>query len=606
MWNTSEEADVFRFDSVYHEVIVKFEANEGIFTLRSAVDEINCSDLHTVVLFEIEDPAPYEIVLQDSLATLNAWRGATLNALKTQQAFLTRESITANAEVTVDGSAFVDRALFHLANTQKDGWVNLANMTIRNTVVPVRLTGNGNKLDSLQIIDELNVAKDTAIVVAGSVGNSISNSRINGYELGVFIADKATSNGVYSTTFEAVDTAISITGSANQSRISSNQFNYNAIGISIDGPKKSNIISENTFGSAENPVSSTAIALKHTDFQFIANNHFPRGQANLTDTTIAFISIGDSSNNNQLSANRFGILTSGLVEQESNMIGVYIGTGLQEYLLNNVIVKNDFAGLTVPAVVVHHAEGGSISGNFFGIDSAAIKRGQDRDDFALVTGIAASAIVIDTSLRMDISSNKIINYKDYGIAVKNSDFMTISRNQILSEKSINKGIQLYLDTNDESNQGIKAPSIDTNDVVSKTRIKLEGSAIYPNCTVHLYEGYQVGLDTTEQSLRFIKDITADSEGNWTTELPSSNFGFSVRNKYIAQVTNEGRSSEFSKLYTVQSLLCKLKTNKISLLEDFYDPCPGSNFAIDAQLDGLTYVWDIQYANSDTIIDTRIA
>lgn len=97
---------------------------------------------------------------------------------------------------------------------------------------------------------------------------------------------------------------------------------------------------------------------------------------------------------------------------------------------------------------------------------------------------------------------------------------------------------------------------------------------------------------------------SDNDGKWVAELPSNDFGFNKYNKYIAQVNKGLNSSEFSNIYTVKSLLCMLMDVGVDLIGDLYEPCPQSQFKLDAQLEGLQYSWSAP--EFDSTLTTRIA
>lgn len=603
-WNTSEEAGPLRFDSVFNPVVIKYLADTGVATLRDAVNKINCSDIHSIVYFEIEDPSPFEIVLKDSLPMLTPWRGFTMYARATQEAFHRRLELTGvEPTIIVNAEDFIDRPLFHLNSDEDDGWGDITGLEIKNTAKAFKLSGNNNSLDSISIY-QIGLVGDTAIDVDSSSGNVIAHTVITDYETGIYLSSLASSSTVKENTIDQVNVAVSLQGETSQNTIQDNQIDFDSIGVHIVGAEQANFTLGNTFGSLLNPIPHSAIVLEDAEFQFVGRNHIPAAMS-LSSSAEAVISVKDSSHDNQIFNNRIGINSDGLVDQPSNMIGIYIGADSGMMVRGNVLTANETAGLTNPGIVLYRAEGGSISGNFVGVDSAFIQRGMDQETFSQVVGIDTTGIVVDTSSGVSITGNRIINYASYGIDVRNSERIDISKNQILSDHTLNKGIQLNLDTDLEANDGIRAPSIDTNSIISINRISLEGTTLYPNSTIQIFSGYTVGTDTANQSLRFIQNVIADSAGKWRVELPSANFGFDKFNKYIAQVNYQGNSSEFSDLYTVQSLLCLLKDKKISLLEDFYDPCPLSQFTIDAQLDGLTYNWTSLNGEFDTI-KTRIA
>lgn len=604
--NASQESIVYRFDSVSNPVVIKTVADTGVGTLRAAVDLINCSDIHSFVYFEIDDPAPYEIVLTDSLPAIEPWAGFTMDASGTQGAYLREEGQTAfDSTIVVEASDFEEHTLFTLKGTNDISWAEIFNIEFKNTSKVLQLESSMNQIYNVKINNnEIIEFADTAIHITGSSSAELHDLEISGYSKAILLDEEASGNTISENVFRNVNVAVALDGASGMNTISNNAFTYDSLAITIQKVSSANTITNNVFGGQESPISTTGIYLRAASNQVIAGNHMPSGTGSTTDSLIAFIYISDSSDNNQLLSNRIGIDSSGLVGIASNMVGIWMEASDKDGgLLNNVITANEIAGTSAPAVYMKRVEGGAVTGNYLGVDTAFIQRGTDQESFNSVSGIDTTAIVGDSISFVEISGNTIINFGEfgYGIDLRYSEGVGINKNQILSEFSKLKGIQLNLGTAEESNDGIVAPIIDSNTVISSTRIMLIGSTLYPDAEIQIFEGYTTVDDENDHSLRYITSVYANDTGGFEVELPSDNFGFSKYNRYIAQVNEGGNSSEFSSLYTLESLLCLLTDNGLDLLSDTgYAPCPLSNFEVDAQLAGLTYKWYPEALQFDTI------
>lgn len=604
IWNTSEESVPFRFDSISNDLIVDNTANDGPNTLRDVVNKSNCSDIHSMIYFNIENEVgPFTIVLQDSLPVINAYLGITMDAQGTQAIFQEENEITGDYTVNIDASSFADTTSLFVLDQASD-WVEFSNFNVINTLQPILIYNGGNKFNSVNLtFDNSIVYGDTAIIDSGSGGNVIDQGTISGYYEGVNLPANSSENTLSNVNFESNRLAIHVDGDATGHIIKGNTFFSDSISVLVDSSRSPNYIIENQFGEVGSPSVNTEIVVKSSVSQFISGNYFPEANTSISDSLIALIYLTDSSSNNQIQLNRFGIDLDGYSMSESNMVPVILRMGQDSArLLNNVISENDMAGLTVPGIVLDGVEGGSISANMIGVDTGYVQR-EEREDYSTISGIDTTALIINNSAYVLVTGNHIINFTKHGIEAFSSTELNLSKNRIFSEKSGLKAINLYQDTEDSlSNIDVFAPTVDTNDVLSVNRIVIRGSSNHPLSELHLYEGFSFGNEEPAHSSRYIKTVITDATGNWEVELPTANFGFSKYNKYVAQINDGESSSEYSDLYIVKSLLCKLTDNGLELLEDFYDPCPGSQFKIDAQLAGLDYQWVASNGEFETMTD----
>lgn len=578
--NTSQESKTFTFGNVVNKVVVKNTADRGAGSLRSAIEEINCSDLYSIVYFNIDGTAPYNIVLKDTLPEILAKLGFKMRG-GTQEEYHKLKGIKGDSAIYIDATALPDSLpLFVLA--EKCDSSSMSKLTMLNSAKSLVVNNAHNKLDSLIIRSSLQ-RRDKGIHLAGGA-NNLSNSVISGYERGVYITGN--SNAVNKNILKDNTISVEVYGDKSDNHVADNNIVSDSISISIRGPQSANFITRNSIGTWDHPLKYPAIKLENASYQYITGSLIPYAEVDKENyDQSAFIFISDSSNYNTLTKNRIGMDKEAKITMKGNMPGIKVSTDLPgERLLGNSLNKNEISGLTAPALIMNHVESGIIANNFFGIDSGYVQTKQ-------VSGIDTTAVVVMNAAFVSFTGNDMIHFRDYGIDVRYSESISINQNKIYSEFSKLKGIQLNLETSMKSNDGVKAPVIDTNKVISKDRIQISGSSNYPQSEIQIFSGFTPESgDTVLHALRYITSVVSGNDGKWSADLPSKDFGFNKFNKYIAQVNKGLNSSEFSNIYTIKSLLCKLKEVGVDLIGDLYEPCPQSQFELDAQLEGLHYSW----------------
>jgi hypothetical protein len=535
---------------------------------------------------------------------INAFRGFSIDG-NTQAQFNSTVGLKGiDSVIYIVGSAHpVSYPVFNV-HEQTDSSA-FANFVMEDAGTGIKLRNNSDKITGISFRISEAVKGDTAIILTGNGNHLIKNASISGYKKGVHMTAQTSGNTVQYSEFSHVDIGILIDGNSKENKADKNHINADSIGVMLNGVNQVNYIVRNTFGSLAHPVTVTSVKLHNAALQYVGFNSIPAGRSVNPDSLIAFIELADSCKDNQIMNNRIGITDSGFTRFRSEMIGVRVKpatAGLTN--TNNIISGNQIAGLKVPAIIIENSDGGSVQANFVGVDSAFVQR-EAEENYSKVSGIDSTAIILESSDYVTVNANTIVNFGVYALDVRKSEGVTITANKMFSEKSKLKGINLNLDSAAlVSNSGIKAPVIDSTEVIGSDKIVLRGNTLYPNSKVQIFEGFAHLDDTLDHSLRFIKTVDADADGNFAIELPSSNFGFNKYNKYIAQVSYADNSSEFSHLYTVKSLLCKLHERGIDLLAPSFNPCPKSDFKMDAVLDGLIYKWSSPQMK-DTI-RTRIA
>ncbi|WMJ71960.1 right-handed parallel beta-helix repeat-containing protein [Cytophagaceae bacterium ABcell3] len=602
--NTSEAGVPYFFDNVEHRVVVKSTADTGSFTLREAVHDINCSNVFTRVYFEIDDDGPHEIALADSLPKIDAFLGFSMNGSVTQGAY-NQEQEKADADSLIYITTlpeFGQKPVFVIINDTDSSEV--ANIIFKNVSTGLMVHNAANRLHNLTFTSTESFTGDTAIVVEKGSGNNIYRSTFEGFNYGVAVKE-GEGNQIRRNLFREVETGVLVTKSSRDNRVVRNNFlAYDHSGVDLKGINSMNVIKENTFGSVGEPCYAPAVKFHNASAQYVGNNYMPKGRLEEGNEEMAFIMIGDSSHHNQISNNKIGVDPDGLSPNSSDLTGILVKpqtSGLTAN--NNVISGNQIAGLSVPGIKLYMAAGGSVHGNFLGIDSAFVQR-QERQDYNTVRGMEGTAILIDSSEFVMVEGNTVVNFGEYALDIRNSDNIRMNTNRMFSQNSLLKAINLNLDNEMGSNDGIIAPVIDSSNVLDIDRIVIYGQSAYPNAQVQIYQGYSYADYDQDHTLRYIRNVTSDGDGNWRIELPSADFGFTQHNKYVAQVSVNSRSSELSSIHTIQPLLCQLTDNGINLLADRFDPCPGSEFSVDAVLDGLSYEWTS--TTLEDTIRTRIA
>src|SRR5690606_4941435 len=106
-----------------------------------------------VVYYNIDEQAPYRIVLKDTLPVINAFRGFDMNG-STQKVYNDTLKIADDPTIFIDGAALADSlALFVLGG--KCDSSSVSKLTLQNTHNALQILNSGNRFDSLNIIGNL-------------------------------------------------------------------------------------------------------------------------------------------------------------------------------------------------------------------------------------------------------------------------------------------------------------------------------------------------------------------------------------------------------------------------------------------------------------------
>ena len=610
---TSQISNKLNFGRVVNQIKVKYSNNEGALTLRDAIDKINCSDVRSRVSFEMDSLKNHVITLLDSLPKINAYMGFEMDGATQKHYADSLKLAFPNQTITVNSSLItVNEPVFNILAKSDSSIVK--SMSFQDCKSVLKLGNELNTLDSLHIsfTKTPTLMGDTAIKMNTAKDNTFKNSSIRGYKVGTYFSDSSNGNKCVNDTIEAKVAYIFNKG-AKANLVDRNIINTDSISIVYNYADVLNLVKYSTFGSVTNPLKYPAFYLLNSSNQYIINNFMPL--ANITDANAdkAFMVVQGKSTSNLFSANKMGVDREHTYTSMSNTKGIWLRPKpktLDSIPLNNTLVANEIVGLSLQGIQLDTVGVTNINNNYIGVDSIFKSKGVGSLDYTLVPGTSEAGILITNSSYVSINNNIIVNYGTYGIDARSSADLNMDKNKIFSEKTTNKAINLnnldpLLASNKNKfapNDTIAAPIFTGDDIEGVSKLTLTGTSNYPNATINIFEAFDnapiVPNDDLSQALRFVKATQTNSTGDWSVDLTTANFGFTKYNKYVAQLTYQNQSSELSQNYRLQPLLCKLvernadadPNNNIDLIAPKYEPCPKSQFKVDATLEGLNYAW----------------
>lgn len=608
--NTSQVAQGFHFANPKQRIVVKYERNEGPSTLRAAIEELNCSDLFTEVVFEMIDPAPYLIEITDELPEINSFLGFSMNG-RSQYDYMVRttpdDEITPESQhISVTGKEVPDqdKPLFNIASDCAPSSID--SLWIVNTGNGIKINNDTMRISYLSFINNDGDGK-TAIDIP-TIDNLVNECTVSGYENGVYLSGAASNNTIEASTIYDTDYGVVIQESASNNDVKENHFSTNITGVWLNGVSGSNYVQDNTFGSEEKPLKNNAVYLKNANTQFVSTNYMNHGELSGAEPS-AYIKVTDGSSGNFIIHNRIGLDENNEHTGSSDLMGIWFTSGATtDQMLNNTVNVNQIVGVTNSALVIENCASGFVSRNYFGIDSLFTLAETDEDeyDYSKVPGVGKNAVLVKNSSTMTISGNTAVNFGEYAVDVQSSDEVMIESNVMFSQNSTNKAINLNgntaLASNKLSGAPIVAPLIYEDEMNDDNEIVLSGTTVYGEAEITIYEAFVYNDLSLDHSQKFVQKVYADAQGNWTATLPGDNFSFSKSNGYVVQVNHNKRSSEFGPVYVIKSLLCKLAISEsgdknatvvkdvLELFESTYTPCPYSDFKLDATIEDMEYEW----------------
>lgn len=613
--NTSQISNKLNFGKVVNKVVVKYSNNAGSFTLRDAIEKINCSDVRSKIVFEMDSLKSHVITLTDSLPKVNAFMGFEMDG-STQKHYADSLKLDFAVQKIVITTAkdISNRPVFTILSKTDSSIVK--SLWFENCKKGIRVENKMNVFDSLhfQYSKQVDKQGDTAIYVKDGSENVFKNSYINGYHLGVYLPKNTSKNKFINDTITST-VAYLFEENTIQNLIDRNIINTDSISVIFKKATELNIVKNSQIGSVANPITYPAFYLLHSSNQNLINNTIPVADITLSKVDKAFVVIKGKSNSNTIASCKFGVDKKHDFHVKSNVRGVWIKPGkLDSIPSNTTIASNEFVGLTLPAIQIDSAEIANINDNYIGIDSLFKSKGEMTTDYSQVPGVDAEGILVTKSNFVSVNNNTILNYGTYGIDAKSSTNLIVEKNKIFSEKSNKKAVNLNNgDVALASNLNaiapydtISPPLIKSDNIEGTSKLTLSGTSKYPNATVFIFESFENGQPQPKselnQALRYVKNTQTNADGTWSIDVSTANFGFTKYNRYVAQLTYLNQSSELSTGYKLEPLLCKL-VGKVDLLETEYNPCPKSNFKVDATLGGLIYSWS---SDKFETISTQVA
>jgi hypothetical protein len=620
--NTSQISNKLNFGRVVNKIIVKYTANDGSLTLRDAIEKVNCSDVRSLVKFEIDDQSKHLINLTDTLPKINAYLGFEMDA-STQRKYADSMKYTfANQKVIINTSAFklndkIAKAPVFTLLAETDSSI-IKSFDFEECKSIALIQNKQNTLDSLRATytRSVNNLGDTAFVFGGGAKNLLKHATISGYHLGVYLPNNASENKFISDTIANTTVAYLFRGETKSNLVDQNWIKTDSIAMIFDHASQLNLVKYSHFGTPSAPITFPAFYLSHASNQALINNYMPVAQMTDPKADKAFIVLKGKANTNLISANKLGVDHNHDYFTKSNVRGIWVKPSTMDSIpQNNTLVSNEIVGLTLPAIQLDTVSVTNINDNYIGVDSLFKAKGAGTQDYKLVPGIDVESILITKSNIVTVNNNTLVNYGTYGIDVRSSTDVILEKNKIFSENTINKGINLNnKDALLVSNKNkfapfdtIAAPLITDDEIEGVSKLTLTGTSVYSNASVHIYEAFDNAALTPDedlsQALRYVKSVKTNTDGTWSADLTTDNFGFTKYNKYVAQLTYDNQSSELSPNYRLDPLLCKLVEKKVDLIADTYNPCPKSQFKVDATLEGLKYEWT---SDKFSTITTQVA
>jgi hypothetical protein len=596
--NTSELAKRFSFSNPTADFVVRNTNDSGPESLREAIENTNCSDVRAQILFQIPGSGSKTISLNDSLPVLWPFLGVDIKG-GSQLAYrhaIDTNTLYDNAKILLDGSKIAKgKNIFLFTDSCYSSVVD--SLAIINTATPLRVENSKTVFRNLNILGG-DGNRDTAIVISNAENTKILDSYIGNYYMGVYIGGQSASNTVEKDSIYRVDIAVKLFGDTKSNTIRNNTFVYDSAGVHVVFAPAHNYIGKNIFGAYSHSARPNAVLIESSNSQDIVANEVY--YAETIDDAALFVVTG-SSRGTSFRENRIGLYKDNSYSKFVNTGAIWLRSEHADSVISNTVISsNEIVGSKNP-IRINNAAGGSITGNMIGIDRGQKLR-NDKDDFSEVPGISGVAIDIDSSVSISITGNMVVNYTGAALRATKSDMITMDKNILFSEKATDKkAIDFYVsDSLVRTNKGIDAPVVSGDLIQSINRVKMWGTAP-ANSKVQIYEAF----GESEQSLVYFNTISVGADGKWEIILPIENFGFSKYNKFVTQATKDGRSSEFSSLYKLKTDLCSLNGQNINILERLYEPCPGSDFELDATLGGLNYEW-IAKGNEFATITTQKA
>ena len=563
--NTSELSPRFRLPFVYDTLIVTNTLNATSNSLRYVIEELNNSEIFSLVHFKIENEQPiadrYTILLDTELPAIINPRGVFIDTY-TQWKVLPNTSVW----VTKTNAAVITG--LDINSTPKS--VNIKGLNFNDIPRPYRIA-NGNKVKFNNI--KLENGTLGLFTVSDSVKSFIVDTMmVSGFDTAMYIV-KSEKVDLISLDIHAGKTGLIFSDSIAKINITKSDFNdlsKNAINIE-KSPLSEIKIEGNRFGTGLNGlegITGRAISMETSSGVVIKNNAIGNVAGD------AAIALTNKTKDIAILGNTIGVEVSGKAVTSKPITGNAIklegATGFEIRGVN--ILDNKIGATGADAILLNYAFNNTIINNTIGYDTVGA-----------VAPVAGAAISLVSTELTNVQNNKLVGFGTTGCYVESSTEAYISKNIIFTDKATStKGI-LY------NAPIIDAPVIHTAIAVLDTNnVRVTGTAGKSNMKLEIFVGYK----GQQNSLKYIGDTVSLSDKSWTFTLPKNMISFGEEMYYIATATDDGvGTSEFSNTISVKGLLCSLSdflANKQDSL------CPDRSKNLGVTIKGIKYNWSNYY------------
>lgn len=600
--NAYETSDLSDVMIVPNEVLVKVVINtnnDGVGSLRDAVNFINCSDFYIEVHFAFEIEGPHVIELSEPLPSVYNPSGFKIDGYD----YTAKEGqVWTERDIIVDGSlissaidaADVDKQFtgFEIEAGSVAG--ELRKLAFKNFYTGVKVNNPGNTLEELvitntsdAIIDVERLVGEYGVVfeneVAGS--NSLIGSVIVSTEQAIVVGELNEDIIVTENVVESADVGVTVSSGVANSLFDFNTIGDARIGFSINGVGDAdpiegqsnrfynNILGANSKGE-QAAIHEYGFFMEDT-YQALVDSNKIWSISGATGAAI-YLNTGEY---NSISSNLIGYA----VESEDEIIDYSVPNGIQlsgaSFNRYNIVVANEIHNYTSVGIQMTGTSGNTVSAN---------KLVQTNS-----TATSDKGIWVENSENDLLQFNEIVDYKGEGIDLRSSSSIRMRANQVYSVDTDKKGINLHINDEIESNDGLPNPGINGHSYDQFDRLVLQGAGLIAGDIVEVFAAPR---DVAQASV-FHGRVTVASNGTWSYTL-SQAFGTFGINYFVTTVTRDEETSEFSSTYIVNDWLCQLDKRVLPFNEDY---CAGSYVELVADIEGVNYTWTrIENENGEAV------
>lgn len=576
--STSETDTVYHIPPTTAKFFVLNRNNKGPNSLRDALEQVNLCDLRSRVIFNIGEADPYRIVLDSVLEPINSYKGFTMDG-KTQELFA--GSLSPDKRIYVDFSNVTTGFGFDLVSDCDSS--SIMNMTLENARAGLRVSNGSNNINNLKMLNRTTSKLDTAMIIFGS-SNGLANNEISGYK-NALVLTKTEKNKVNRLKVSNSHFGILLNDtSANNDIVEADISTIDSIAVKFSrNAGTGNLLKK----SKLNGLNGIGVLLDSTAGQIIIGNELHSITPYSNQTTASLVKIKGNAEFNVIFQNQIGYNDKLIVPFAG--YGISIEGGSNAKATNNNINENHIGGASLAFISSKWGNSNIFTSNLLGDTAKGVVSTQPNINIEIADGLNES-----------VENNILTAYTENGIDVKRSDFITIARNSVYS-LSDNKAIDLNKGTVDASNKVdaalvIEEPIIDNLlTVIDTSSMEIKGTAQYANADIDLFVG-----NGKEQSLKYIGSVRTDNSKSWKYTLFRNSFTFDDVNYFVAQLSQNFRSSELSRSIEKDAFCDLAALSDSSLIDDVYNPCPAIGFKINPNLGkNLKYSWTLTSKNLST-------